>query len=103
MRLRFLPLALLLLGTLSCSKPPDPLPASNSSYTLDGVLKCCQATTSTYTNTFYGGQTKDMLLVHLTTVPQPEGGAEYLELTYFKDTFIKNALPLWLRLLPHEN
>ncbi|MDO7884244.1 hypothetical protein [Hymenobacter cheonanensis] len=83
MRLRSL--VLLLLGALSCAKPQDPVPASNGSYTLDGVLRRCQATTSTYTNTFYGGQTKDVLLVHLTTVPQPESGAECLELTYFKD------------------
>lgn len=75
--------AVLLTGTLGCSKKDEPAPPAPTagSYKLDGQLKNCQVITTLTTSS---GQ--DYLSVLLNTTPEPSNGWEQLQLLLGKDT-----------------
>jgi hypothetical protein len=75
--------ATLLLSTLACSKKEDPKPAPTptAGYTLNNRDVKCNATgVHTITNN------TDLLVVTLTTTPQPTSGPEVLTITFTKPT-----------------
>ncbi|RZJ91158.1 MAG: hypothetical protein EOO60_08265 [Hymenobacter sp.] len=71
---------LLLLSTLGCSKKDEPTPIPTGGYTVDGRTVKCTAT-CTQTATSAGTH---LLVVTLTTSPQPASGPETLALTFVK-------------------
>jgi hypothetical protein len=78
----------LLLSTLGCSKKeePTPDPIGTGSYKLDGVLRTCEVRVFddapkvvTSSSLYY-----NYMEVQLTTVPQPQNGAQDLVLYFYK-------------------
>jgi len=71
----------LLLSTLGCSKKEEDAKPTNgtASYKLDGVTRTCQVT-ATITNITNNSTPNDLLHLTLTTIPEPAGGKEVVNL-----------------------
>lgn len=79
--------AALLLNVLACSKKEDPTTdaaAGTGSYTLDGRMVSAQAAAVLTTTRTTTSQNYDLLDIQLVTTPQPQSGAETLDLTFQK-------------------
>ena len=84
MMLRLLTTALLLAGTLGCSKKDDPTSSATGSYKLDGKTTTCQVTAKGgyATGSGHSGLDYDFMGITLQTTPTPSGGAETLEMNF---------------------